>query len=67
MRVYICVLLTWAWGPQVRTAAGNAVVGVSKLVKTQDLGHAVLTILLQLAHDDEVEEQRMTAVRFMRK
>src|SRR3546814_16571936 len=50
---------------QVRTAAGNALLGVSRLVKTQDLGHCVLTILLQLAHDDEVEEQRMTAVTFI--
>lgn len=31
-------------------------------MKTQDLGQCVLTIVLQLAHDDEVEEQRMTAV-----
>lgn len=50
---------------EVRTAAGTALIAVARLVKTQDLGHCVLTILLQLAHDDEVEEQRMTAAELL--
>lgn len=37
----------------VRQAAGESLVGVASLMKPLDLGHHVLTIVLQLAHDDE--------------
>ena len=38
---------------EVRQAAGESLVGVAALMKPLDLGHHVLTIVLQLAHDDE--------------
>lgn len=38
---------------EVRQAAGESLVGVANLMKPIDLGHHVLTIVLQLAHDDE--------------
>lgn len=36
---------------------------ISQLMRVEDRGKYVLTIILQLAHDDEQEELRMTAVR----
>lgn len=47
---------------EVRTAAGDSLVAVAGLVNREDLGPYVLTIVLQLAHDEENEELRMTAV-----
>lgn len=38
---------------EVRQAAGESLVGVAGLMKPMDLGQHVLTIVLQLAHDDE--------------
>ncbi len=49
--------------PQVRIAAGETLVSIASLIKKEDLGPRVLTIVLQLAHDDEHEDLRMTAVR----
>ncbi|CAN0196902.1 unnamed protein product, partial [Discosporangium mesarthrocarpum] len=49
----------------VRAAAGESLVGVAKLMKATDLGQHVLTIVLQLAHDDEQEELRMTAAELL--
>jgi serine/threonine-protein phosphatase 4 regulatory subunit 1 len=49
---------------EVRIAAGETLVAVAKLVKPDDLGPRVLTIVLQLAHDDIHEDLRMTAVRW---
>lgn len=46
---------------EVRQTAGEALVGVAALMKPSDLGQYVLTIVLQLAHDDVNEEVRMTA------
>jgi serine/threonine-protein phosphatase 4 regulatory subunit 1 len=48
---------------EVRIAAGETLVSVAKLIKPDDLGPRVLTIVLQLAHDDIHEDLRMTAVR----
>ncbi|CAM9430042.1 unnamed protein product [Scytosiphon promiscuus] len=50
---------------EVRQAAGESLVGVANLMKPIDLGHHVLTIVLQLAHDDEQEELRMTAAALL--
>jgi len=46
---------------EVRQAASVALVAVAQIVKPSDLGQHVLTIILQLAHEDENEEMRMTA------
>lgn len=46
---------------EVRQAASVALVAVAQIVKPPDLGQHVLTIILQLAHEDENEEMRMTA------
>jgi serine/threonine-protein phosphatase 4 regulatory subunit 1 len=48
--------------PEVRMAAGETLVAVAGWAKKEDLGPHVLTIVLQLAHDEEQEELRMTAV-----
>lgn len=45
----------------VRQAASSALVAVAQILKQSDMGQHVLTIILQLAHDDEIEEMRMTA------
>jgi HEAT repeat protein len=41
---------------EVRATAGQALKGVASLMKPSDLGQYVLTIVLQLAHDDANEE-----------
>ena len=46
---------------EVRQAASVALVAVAQIIKPPDLGQHVLTIILQLAHEDEIEEMRMTA------
>ena len=50
---------------EVRQASSEALVKVARLVRAPDVGRHVLTIVLQLAHDDENEELRMTAVSFV--
>ena len=45
----------------VRQAASVALVAVAQIIQSPDLGQHVLTIILQLAHEDENEEMRMTA------
>ena len=47
--------------PEVRMAAGEALVAAAGLVRPEDLGARVLTLVLGLAHDDEQEELRMAA------
>ena len=47
--------------PDVRQAAGESLVGVASLMKPLDLGHHVLTIVLQLAHDDEQVREMLMA------
>lgn len=47
---------------EVRIAAGESLVAVAGWVRKEDMGPRVLTIVLQLAHDDEQEDLRMTAV-----
>jgi hypothetical protein len=41
---------------EVRQSAGEALRGVASLMRPGDLGQYVLTIVLQLAHDDSNEE-----------
>ena len=41
---------------EVRQTAGEALKGVASLMRPADLGQYVLTIVLQLAHDDTNEE-----------
>jgi HEAT repeat protein len=48
---------------KVRQAASEALVQTAGLLDTADLGRHVLTVVLQLAHDDEREDLRVTAVR----
>ena len=50
---------------EVRQAAANTLVGISEVLKPDDLGQHVLTIILQLAHDDDKEEMRMTAAQLL--
>lgn len=45
----------------VRQAAGTALVTVAQIVRPPDVGQHVLTIILQLAHEDDREDMRMTA------
>lgn len=46
----------------VRTAAGDSLVSVASLVPSEDQGQYILTTVLPLAHEDENEELRITAV-----
>lgn len=46
---------------EVREASSKALIEATRLVRAPDVGRHVLTIVLQLAHDDENEELRMTA------
>ncbi len=48
--------------PEVRIAAGETLVTLTSGIKPEDLGPRVLTLVLQLAHDNEQEDLRMTAV-----
>ncbi len=47
---------------QVRISAGESLCRVTRLLRPEDRGKHALTLVLQLAHDDEQEELRMTAV-----
>ncbi|KAI9914924.1 hypothetical protein PsorP6_007749 [Peronosclerospora sorghi] len=47
---------------EVRTAASESLVDMAALVKLEDQGQHVLTIVLPLAHDDESEQFRISAV-----
>ena len=46
---------------EVRIAAGESLVATAGRMRREDLGPRVLTIVLQLAHDDDLEDLRMTA------
>jgi serine/threonine-protein phosphatase 4 regulatory subunit 1 len=46
---------------EVRVSAGEALVAIAGLVKREDLGPRILTLVLALAHDDDAEELRMSA------
>jgi hypothetical protein len=50
------------YAKKVRQSASECFVRASKLVKTVDVGRCVLSVLLRLAHDDEHEVHRMSAV-----
>lgn len=50
---------------EVRHAACTSLVLISKLVRLDDLGQHVLTIILTLAHEDEKEDRRMTAAELL--
>jgi hypothetical protein len=47
---------------QVRLSAGESLCTITRLLRPEDRGRHALTLVLQLAHDDEQEELRMTAV-----
>jgi serine/threonine-protein phosphatase 4 regulatory subunit 1 len=46
---------------EVRVSAGVSLVAAAGLMRIEDLGPRVLTLVLQLAHNDEQEDIRMTA------
>eukprot|EP00953_Heterococcus_sp_UTEX-ZZ885_P031738 16618-Heterococcus_DN1.PRE.1 len=50
---------------EVRATAGQALKGVASLMKPSDLGQYVLTIVLQLAHDDANEELPLSLTSMM--
>eukprot|EP00595_Chromulina_sp_UTEXLB2642_P000526 CAMPEP_0196762954 /NCGR_PEP_ID=MMETSP1095-20130614/3119_1 /TAXON_ID=96789 ORGANISM="Chromulina nebulosa, Strain UTEXLB2642" /NCGR_SAMPLE_ID=MMETSP1095 /ASSEMBLY_ACC=CAM_ASM_000446 /LENGTH=761 /DNA_ID=CAMNT_0042115121 /DNA_START=264 /DNA_END=2549 /DNA_ORIENTATION=+ len=47
--------------PEVRHTSTVTLVEVANLIRPDDLGQHVLTIVLRLAHEDDKEEMRMTA------
>lgn len=46
---------------EVRIAGGESLASIASLIKRDELGARVLTIVLSLAHDDDHEDMRMTA------
>ena len=46
---------------EVRVSAGVSLVAAAGLMRSEDLGPRVLTLVLQLAHNDDQEDIRMTA------
>jgi len=50
---------------EVRQSASMTLVEVASVVKQEDIGQHVLTIVLHLAHEDEREELRMTASQLL--
>lgn len=49
----------------VRQGACSTIVDIAKLIRPDDLGQHVLTIILRLAHEDDKEEMRMTACELL--
>jgi serine/threonine-protein phosphatase 4 regulatory subunit 1 len=50
---------------QVRQSASLTLVEVASLIKIEDIGQHVLTIILRLAHEDDKEEMRMIASQLL--
>jgi len=50
---------------EVRSSAAATLVKISLLVRKEDLGQYVLTVVLCLAHEDDKEEMRMTAAQLL--
>ena len=50
---------------EVRQTAAATLVKIAGLVRSDDLGQHVLTIVLRLAHEDNKEEMRMTAAQLL--
>ena len=46
-------------------AASEALLELATLLKPYDIGHTVLTAVLCLAHDNDVEENRVTAAQLL--
>jgi serine/threonine-protein phosphatase 4 regulatory subunit 1 len=40
-------------------------VDISQLIRSEDIGQYVLTMILRLAHEDDKEEMRMTACHIL--
>ena len=51
--------------PEVRRSACASLVAIAQIMKPDDLGQHVLTIVLHLAHEDEKEDKRMTAAELL--
>eukprot|EP00744_Colponema_vietnamica_P002243 GILI01003566.1.p1 GENE.GILI01003566.1~~GILI01003566.1.p1 ORF type:complete len:751 (-),score=141.61 GILI01003566.1:76-2328(-) len=51
--------------PEVRVGAGESLVHISSLLRSEDRGTHVLTMVLRLAHDDEHEEFRVKAIELL--
>ena len=51
--------------PEVRRSACASLVSIAQIMKPDDLGQHVLTIVLHLAHEDEKEDKRMTAAELL--
>jgi len=54
-----------ASGSQVTESAAEVLIELSALLKPHDVGHTVLTAVLCLAHDNELEENRVTATQLL--
>lgn len=51
--------------PEIRQSASMTLVDIAPLIKDDDIGQHVLTIILRLAHEDDKEEMRMTASQLL--
>jgi serine/threonine-protein phosphatase 4 regulatory subunit 1 len=49
----------------VRLASGVALVALARLIRPKDMGPRVLTFGLQLAHEDDHEDRRITAAMLL--
>lgn len=50
---------------EVRQSASMTLVEIAQLIRPDDLGQYVLTIVLRLAHEDDKEDMRMTAAQLL--
>ena len=50
---------------EVRNMASESLVDIASLIKEEDQGQHILTVVLPLAHEDDDELMRITAVRFI--
>ena len=57
------LIATWYMVLQVRTAAQEAVVSMSKLLDADDVAEYVLPLVLSFAHDNKDEQKRTAAVQ----
>ena len=51
--------------PKVRDVAGGVLTSLAKLVRPSELGQYVLTVVLQMGHDDESEQNRIMALKLL--
>eukprot|EP00981_Chlorochromonas_danica_P015712 scaffold14367_cov250-Ochromonas_danica.AAC.8 len=50
---------------EVRQSASMTIVEIAQMVRLEDIGQHVLTVILRLAHEDDKEDMRMTAAQLL--